>query len=302
MDFFELNAFVHLAEKLHFAKAAMDVNLSASALSRTISRLEEECNTLLFERNNREVVLTDDGRKFFEFARNCIDKKNELIQDYSNKSDEITGQLKVFASVTACYSIMPPFIKLLSAKLPKVKLSIETGDPALAISAVKEGRVHLAVAAITEEYAHFFDSVSVSKSPLVFAAEKNGKFTEVTGSPQDIVSSVPLILPKAGLARERFDSWVKSRNVKPVVAAEAEGNEAVMALAALDLGIALVPKIVLDYGPYKEGFVSHNAGNVLGYYDIGFIQKVNFSGSPSSVKIRKFVTEILHTTNWGDFV
>ena len=78
MDFFELNAFVHLAEKLHFAKAAMDVNLSASALSRTISRLEEECNTLLFERNNREVVLTDDGRKFFEFARNCIDKKNEL--------------------------------------------------------------------------------------------------------------------------------------------------------------------------------------------------------------------------------
>ncbi|MBR0476740.1 MAG: LysR family transcriptional regulator, partial [Treponema sp.] len=122
---------------------------------------------------------------------------------------------------------------------------------------------------------------------------------KVSGSPQDIVESVPLILPKAGLARSRFDSWIKSRNVKPIVAAEAEGNEAVMALAALGLGIGLVPQIVLENGPYREGFICHSAGNALGCYDIGFIQKTQISGSESVKKIRLAATDILHNTDWN---
>ena len=68
-----------------------------------------------------------------------------------------------------------------------------------------------------------------------------------------------------------------------------------MALAALGLGIGLVPKIVLENGPYKEGFVSHNAGNALGFYDIGFIQKAKITGSESARKIRIAVNEILHS-------
>ncbi|MBE6355305.1 HTH-type transcriptional activator IlvY [Treponema sp.] len=295
MDFFELQAFLKLSQKLHFAKAASEVNLSSSALSRLITRLEEETGSVLFDRNNREVSLTQDGIRFAEFASKCLEEKQELLFDFEHRSDEVRGMLHVFASVTACYSIMPPFIRELSEKYPHIQLSIETGDPALAIPAVKEGRAELAVAAIPYENKLEFDTVHVSRSPLVFAASCDGPFTKISGSPQDIVSSVPLILPKAGLARRRFDSWIKSRNVKPVVSAEAEGNEAVMALAALGVGIGLVPKIVLDYGPYKEGFVYHSAGNALGYYDIGFVQKAQVTGSESVRRVRAAVTEILHS-------
>ena len=275
MDFFELDAFLKLSKTLHFAKAASESGLSASALSRLVLRLESECGAVFFERNNREVKLTEEGRLFADFARRSLEEKEALLEQFSSSSDEVKGSLNVFASVTACYSIMPPFIKLLSKKYPLIHLTIETGDPALAASYVREGKAALAVAAITEETSDFFESTVVEKSPLVFAASADGPFANVTGSPQDIICSVPLILPKAGLARKRFDSWVKSRNVKPLVSAEAEGNEAVMALAALGTGIALVPKIVLDYGPYSEGFVFYSLTNALGNYDIGFIRKKN---------------------------
>ena len=194
-------------------------------------------------------------------------------------------------SLTSCHS--NPFLKQWNTPygIPPFD-EIRTSDY---IPAVKEGRAELAVAAIPYENKLEFDTVHVSRSPLVFAASCDGPFTKISGSPQDIVSSVPLILPKAGLARRRFDSWVKSRNVKPVVSAEAEGNEAVMALAALGVGIGLVPKIVLDYGPYKEGFVYHSAGNALGYYDIGFVQKAQVTGSESVKRVRAAVTEILHS-------
>lgn len=295
MDFFELKAFISVARNLHFARAASEINLSPSALSRLVSRLEDETGCELFDRRSRDVFLTEKGQRFLSFASKCVEEKENLEAEFSQQKDILSGTLHVYASVTACYTIMPPFIKKLSAKYPALHLSIETGDPAGAVGAVREGRADLAVAAIPDEKSSFFDCISVCASPLVFAASLSGPYVDVQGSPQDIVSNVPLILPKAGLARKRFDSWIESRNVHPVVAAETEGNEAVMALAALGLGIGLVPKIVLENGPYREGFVSHNAGNALGFYDIGFIQKSKITGSESARKIRAAVNEILHS-------
>ncbi len=296
MDFFELKAFLCVSKNKHFTKAANEVHLSPSALSRLISRLESETGTELFNRNSKECFLTDSGKKFAQFALKCIEEKEILLSEFSNSKEIVSGTLQVYASVTACYSIMPPFIKKLSSKYPDIHISIETGDPAGAIPAIKEGRAELAVAAIPDEKSSFFDCFSVCTTPLVFVASSSGPYTNVQGSPQDIVSEVPLILPKTGLARKRFDSWTKSRNVHPDIVAEAEGNEAVMALAALGLGIGLVPQIVLENGPYKkEKFVFHNAGNVLGSYDIGFIQKAKNNGSETSKKIRFAVNEILHS-------
>ncbi len=302
MDFFELKAFLTLSETLHFAKAAEQIGLSPSALSRMITRLEGETNVPLFDRDNREVRLTQEGLLFAGFARRSLEEQQVMLESFSHKENSVSGTLHVYASVTACYTIMPPFIRLLKQKYPAIQLSIETGDPAQASLAVKDGRVELAVAAIPDTRADYFDCIPVRTSPLVFAASSTGPFVEVSGSPQDIVSSVPLILPKAGLARRRFDSWTKSRNVKPQIAAEAEGNEAVMALAALGIGIGLVPKIVLENGPWKEGFVCHSAGNALGFYNIGFIQKTQITGTPSQKKIRLAATDILHNTRWEDFI
>ncbi len=299
MTFFELNAFLTLSENLHFAKTASIVNLSPSALSRLISRLEEETGTILLDRNNRGVALTKDGISFAEFAKTCLEKQEDLFSSFKNEHDEISGTLHVYASVTACYSIMPPFLKELADKYPRIQLSIETGDPAGAIPAVREGRADIAVAAIPqkgiEDGLIGLDAIPVRRSPLVFAASVGGPFEKLSGSPQDIISSVPLILPKTGLARRRFENWISSRNVKPLIAAETEGNEAIMALVQLGLGIGLVPQIVLTNGPYINGFTSHAALNALGYYEIGFIQKTQFSGSDSYKRMRNAVSEILHT-------
>jgi LysR family positive regulator for ilvC len=294
MDFFELQAFLTLSKTLHFAKTAEKVNLSPSALSRLIARLEEETGRTLVERNNRDVKLTREGRSFASFAESCLNKKDDIFAEFNSMTGTISGILHVYASVTACYSIMPPFLKELAQKFPELQLNVQTGDPAGAIPAVREGRADVAVAAIPDTPLPEMDCIPVRRTPLVFAASTGGPWENVSGSPQDIVSSVPLILPKTGLARERFDRWIESRNVKPVIAAETEGNEAIMAMVQLGLGIGLVPHIVLTNGPYEKGFTCHAAGNALGYYEVGFIQKKQISGSESYKKMRLAVSRILH--------
>lgn len=293
MNFYELEAFVVLAKTLHFGKTASKLNMSPSALSRVINRLEEEAGVALVDRTNRQVVLTAQGKVFEKYAQDMLGKKKELTEKLSGYGDEVEGVLPVYASVTACYSILPEFIKRLTARYPGIQLSVETGDPAAAVAAVKENRAMLAVGAIPEKGLSFMDTVSVVKTPLVYAASKNGPYTKLEGSPQDILSTIPLVLPKTGLARSRFDKWIKSRNVKPIIAAETEGNEAILAIAQLGLGIGLVPQIVLENGLFKDEFIVHTAGNILGYYDVGFIHKAEITGTGSERKIQEAVWNIL---------
>lgn len=293
MNFYELEAFLALAKTLHFGKTASKLNMSPSALTRLISRLEEELGVSLFDRNNRQIYLTEQGKIFEKFAQESLSKRADLKVSLSGNGERIEGVLPLYASVTACYTVLPDFIKRLTEKYPGIQLSVETGDPAAAISAVKENRALLAIGAIPETGLASMETVSVVKTPLVYAASKNGPYTKLEGSPQDILSSVPLVLPKAGLARSRFDKWIKSRNVKPIIAAETEGNEAILAIAQLGLGIGLVPQIVLENGPYRGEFIIHTAGNILGYYDVGFIRKATISGTTSSRRIQEAVENIL---------
>ncbi|MDD6929504.1 MAG: HTH-type transcriptional activator IlvY [Treponema sp.] len=295
MNLYELKAFVTLSKTLHFGKTASLENISPSALSRIISRLEEENATIFLDRSKRSVELTENGKLFAEYAKETLERTQILQAKFTGNQNQLTGTLHIFASVTACYTILPEFIKKFSEKYPKISLSVETGDPAGAIQAVREGRVSLAVAAIPEDGLSYLETIAVKTTPLVYAASINGPYTKLEGSPQDILSSTPLILPKTGLARQRFDQWTKSRNVKPIIQAETEGNEAILAIAHLGLGIGLIPQIILESAPYKNSFVVHAARNTLGFYEIGFIRRSEIYGTQSSRQIQVAVSDILHT-------
>ena len=292
MNIYELEAFVELAKELHFGKTTSKLNMSPSALSRIISRLEDEYQAILIDRNNRQVILTPDGKLFEDFALDVIAKHNDIKAHFAGKG-EIEGNLPIYASVTACSTILPAFIKRFTEQYPKIHLSVETGDPAGAIAAVRDNQAMVAVAAIPDTGLASMETHGVIKTPLIFAASKDSKYTDISGSPQDIISSVPLILPKTGLARSRFDKWIKSRNVFPHIAAETEGNEAIIALSKLGLGIGLVPEIVLKNDLYKDEFIVHEAGNIMGYYNVGFIWKENFTGTILTKRIQEAMKNVL---------
>ena len=306
MDFYELKAFLTLSRQLHFAKASAILNMSPSALSRLISRLEEETGVKLLDRDTRQVSLTKEGEEFALFAGKCLEEKKALEDSLVKTEGFLQGTLNVYASVTACYTILPDFIASLSKKHPYIKISVETGDPAGATEALKEGRAQLAVTAIPSKSTQSIDSgisgidrlvelesVSVKKSPLVLVSSPNKFQNKKYTTPEETISSLPLILPKAGLARKRFDYWCKNRNISPNILAETAGNEAIIALARLGLGLGLVPKIVLENGPFSEGVVQYSNFSQLEEYNIGFIFNPKPSGTEGAKKLQKAIIQIL---------
>lgn len=293
MDFHELSSFIALSETLHFAHAAARVHLSPSALSRLVSRLEEELGTRLIERDTRTVTLTKEGETFLDFARRAVHERSDLGIRLAERDERLRGILRVYASVTACYSILPPFAETLSREHPGLRLSVDTGDPAGAADAVREGRVELGLAAIPPGGFPDLDCHSVQKTPLVFVTSATGSYARLPGSVGKAIDTIPVILPKSGLARERFDRWARNAGVKPVIAAETSGNEAILALARLGLGLGLVPRLVLENGPFAEGLVQYEAGAEFGDYDIGFVQKKAEGSGAAQKRLRQAMAEII---------
>lgn len=340
MDFHELEAFSALADTLHFARAASQVHLSPSALSRLLGRLEEELGVSLLERDTRQVSLTSEGEAFLAFARESIHRQKDLLLKLGERDDRLRGILRIYASVTACYSILPPLVEALAREHPDLRLSVETGDPSDAADAVREGRAELALDALPPNGFRGLECHSVRKTPLVFVSSRSGAYGSVD-LPQDrfregadngmgegegnrgmigngygagalsadslsatelerkmaaAISSVPVVLPKTGLSRDRFDRWTRAHGIKPLIAAETVGNEAVLALARLGLGLGLVPRLVLENGPFAEGLVIYEAGPDFGEYDLGFIQKPASSGPESARRMRTAMAEIIRYT------
>lgn len=272
MDFHELKAFAALGRTLHFGKAAQAVNASPSALSRMISRLEDEVGLSLVDRDTRRVQLTEDGLAFLAFAEDSLRRKDDLHHLLGRQQGTLRGTLRLYASVTACYSILPPFVRELRQTCPELRLWVETGDPADAVEAMAGEAVDLALAALPDGGIKDADCFSVQRTPLVFVASREGPFGHLEAAPDlKALRDLPLIIPHKGIARDRLDRWLKTRHVSAHVAAETSGNEAILALARLGLGLGLVPRLVLDNSPFAQGLVQYRADPELGDYDIGFV-------------------------------
>jgi len=309
MDFHELEAFVALARNLHFARAAASVHTSPSGLSRLLSRLEEELGVRLFERDTRRVELTEEGEAFLAFATESLHRRDDLRLRLGSSDGKLRGYLRLYASVTACYSVLPPFAAALAAEHPELRISVETGDPAGADAAVREGRAELAVAALPAKGYPDIDCFSVRRTPLVLASAADGPFGKLDLRPsesgaaegheaqlREALASAPLILPRTGLARERFDRWARERSLRPHISAETAGNEAVLALARLGLGLGLVPRIVLENSPFADGMTIYDAGPAFGDYDVGFIQRAASGGTEAGRRLRSAIRDILRRT------
>ena len=75
-----LRYFCVLADELHFGNAAKILNISAPSLSQQISRLERTLDVQLFERNPREILLTEAGRELLPLARRVRDDHDDLLR------------------------------------------------------------------------------------------------------------------------------------------------------------------------------------------------------------------------------
>ncbi len=251
MDLRDLKVFLHLAESCHFGHSARAMHVSPSTLSRQIQRLEEDIGQPLFLRDNRTVTLTEAGEQLRQFARQTLLQYQQMCQHLNQHNPSLSGELKLFCSVTAAYSHLPPVLDRFRAAHPLVEIKLTTGDAADALTKVQSGAADLAIAGRPESLPASIAFHPQGLIPLVMIAPAlpctvRSQATE----PQPDWTKIPFIIPDQGPARRRIDLWFRQRRLaNPQIYATVSGHEAIVPMVALGCGIALLPDVVLENSP-----------------------------------------------------
>lgn len=250
MNLNELELFVHLSKSLHFARTSRACHISPSALSRTIQRLEEEVGQSLLERDNRSVALTPAGEAFRLYAQKVIEDWKTLQFDLASEDSVLKGEITLYCTVTACYSILPEILESFRAEYPEVHINLETGASASALTKSANGEVDLSIAPLPKNIPDSIFVHPITATPLLFIApDVEWAYSQQVDNNSIDWSTVPLILSEKGLARKQCDAWFKMQGIEPQIYAQVGGNEAILAMVALGLGIGVVPQLVVDKSP-----------------------------------------------------
>ena len=253
MDIRELQLFLKLSETLHYTKTSHIMAISPSALSRTIQRMEDQVGQKLFFRDNRGVVLTPAGSRFRDYALSVLEDWQILQNDLSEESRDVKGELILYSSVTGCYTILPELLERCRQEYPGIHINLKTGSAEDAVSMVMGGMVDVAVAAEPDSLPENLVFLNVTSTPLeLIAPVQRCQLSDHLDQGGSKWHDLPLVLPEKGLARKRLDRLFRNLQIRPEIYSEVDGNEAILAMVSLGLGLGVIPALVRENSPFQD--------------------------------------------------
>jgi DNA-binding transcriptional LysR family regulator len=125
MELRHFRYFVHVAEELHFGRAAMRLGMSQPPLSQQIRLLEEELGVALLERTSRRVALTEAGRLFLIEARKTLAQAAHSIDVARKVGAGDLGEINVgFASSVPFTTVVAQALSGFRESYPGVRLNL----------------------------------------------------------------------------------------------------------------------------------------------------------------------------------
>ncbi|MGJ8693355.1 MAG: LysR family transcriptional regulator [Thalassotalea sp.] len=125
MELKALRYFVVTADTLNFTKAATQLEIPKSALSKAISKLEHNLGIKLFERSSRVVLLTEAGEILYARAQSLLDEAKHIVADMQTLQPTVNGQLRIAAPPTLGRYISTEIIPAFLAKWPEVSVTLK---------------------------------------------------------------------------------------------------------------------------------------------------------------------------------
>lgn len=265
MDIHSFRVYLTLCQHLHFGKTSAAVHMSPSSLSRLVQRLEEAVGQPLLVRDNRSVKLTPQGEQFREYALDAVANWEEMQRNLAASSEQLSGVLRLFASVTASQSILPDVLARFRSDYPEIHIQLETGYAVDAIQRLSEG-ADVVVASLNLDEEPTLVKNIVTSTPIVAVAIP--EIADQVASKGDW-HEVPLVLPGFGQVRDSVEQWLRNEGVRPNIYTEVDGNEAILSLVALGCGLGFVPRLVLDNSPLRDRVVIMS-DMTFGTFHVGF--------------------------------
>ena len=245
-EFRQLRYFVIVCRRKSFTRAAEEIGVSQSSLSRSVHKLEEAIGQPLLERKPREVVTTDVGELFLARAEQILALAEECFAEVSDAANH--GRIRLAVIPTIAPYFLPKVLREFGKQHPTVSIIVQEDTTENIIRMIRHGDVDIAILAlpINEKY---LEVESLFDEELVLVVPNGHPLAKKKSIKLGDAKEFPFVmLDRAHCLSDNIESFCKMQSVQPIAIERTSQLATVQELVSLDHGISMVPKMarVLD--------------------------------------------------------
>ena len=294
----QVRYFVAAAEAGQISQAAIELNVSQSAVTAAVKQLEAMLQVSLFERHSNGVSLSYDGHRFLQHARNILAAVNEAVRASQSTHAEVAGRLRIGVTYTVAGYFLPPHLARFTRSFPEVRVELHEAPRSKIEQGLSSGALDLGVL-LTANLRNRagLDSLTLMRSlrrlwlpvehPLLQADSLS--LVEVAQEPY-----VMLTVDEASQTAQRY--WRKTE-LRPDVIFRTSSVEAVRSMVAAGMGITILSDMV--YRPWSlEGqrIETRRLIDAVPSMDVGLAWKKTARLSPAAAVFREFMASAFAET------
>ena len=236
--------FYAVAKAGNISRAAKELYISQPAISKSISKLEDSLNTVLFTRNSRGVQLTDEGQVLFEHTRDAFEELAKGEQELKRIREFNMGHIRIGVSNTLCRFIMVKYLKGFIQQYPHIKITIESQPTTQTLSMLEQQRIDIGLV-VEQKSAKSMNFIPVMDIEDIFVATpsylENLRLRE--GADTDVFQSGNLmLLDKNNITRHYIDDYMAVNEIVANNLLEVTTMDLLIEFARIGLGIGCVIK------------------------------------------------------------
>jgi LysR family transcriptional activator of nhaA len=245
LNYHHLRYFWAIAHEGSLTRAAERLNLSQSALSVQLGKLEQQLRQPLFERTGKRLILTEAGRIALDYADTVFQAGDELVSTMQGRPVDRRQAFRVGALTTLSRNFQLEFLRPLLGRAD-AELVVRSGTmrDLLAQLEAHEIDVVLANSAPHHDARSDFRGHLLDQQPVALVRRPGVKSIPFR-FPEDLRSE-PILLPSLDSeVRIAFDRILELAGVRPIILAEVDDMAMLRLLARDSGGLTLVPPIVV---------------------------------------------------------
>jgi LysR family hydrogen peroxide-inducible transcriptional activator len=243
----DLEYFVACAQELHFGKAAIKLNVSQPTLSEQIKKLEGLIGQKLFERSNRSVKLTPQGKILNLKALKVLDLAQEFIRESKFDSEPLAGEFHLGAIHTVGPYFFPKVLGGLIKEFPKMDLIIHEGMTDELLKELEEGKLDAVIASDTFVHKNF-RVYPLYFEPFYLATTNEYNFPLKAGraSIKDVKIDSLILLTEGNCLKDEALNFCSIKKNKTPNKLQATSLETLRYLVAAGNGYTIMPEMAVE--------------------------------------------------------
>lgn len=246
----QIRYFVAAANVGQISKAAMDINVSQSAITTAIKQLEEMIGASLFDRHSGGVALTYEGNLFLDHARHIIESVEEAIRIPRRIRQDVSGSINLAVSYTVAGYFLPSHMARFSRAFPNVEINLSEADRTTIEESLITGGFDIAVMLTSniinqEELSH--EKLMSSRRRLW--VDVHHKFLKQQSVSLQDVAAEPYIMLTVDEASNTAQRYWNRTTYKPNTIFRTSSVESVRSMVANGMGISILSDMV--YRPWS---------------------------------------------------